>query len=102
MKKHQVRSVLAARAGPGTPRGPFLPLKELKAYSGLSVRTLRQCLRDPFHPLPHFRSPGGGKILVSVPDFDEWFAQYRELGSADVKRVVSDVVARLYRTGRMR
>lgn len=102
MKNHGdvVRGVLAERAGLSTPLGPFLSLAQLTAYSSLSVRTLRHYLRDPVHPLPHYRSPGGGKVLVSMPEFDLWFAEYRELGSDDVKRVVSDVVARLSRAGR--
>ena len=57
---------------------PYLPLHELSAYCGLSVRTLRDCLSDPTHPLPHYRrGDATGKILVRVSEFDEWLSAYR-------------------------
>lgn len=37
------------------PLDPYLSLKALATYSGLSVRKLRNCLRHPSHPLPHYR-----------------------------------------------
>ncbi len=53
----------------------YFSLKALAAYSGLSVRTLRDRLIDPIHPLPHYRV--GGKILVSRAGFDQWLEQFR-------------------------
>jgi hypothetical protein len=44
---------------------PYLPLKQLAGYSGLSVRTLRSYLAAPSHPLPCFRI--GGKSSSSAP-----------------------------------
>ena len=58
----QVRGLLAERVVVSTPLDPFLPLKALATYSGLSVRKLRSHLEDPGHPLPCYRV--GGKILV--------------------------------------
>lgn len=72
---------------------PFLSLKALAAYSGLSVRRLRDCLRDPAHPLPHYRV--GGKILVRRSEFDAWMAAYRQRGSADVDRIVAETLREL-------
>ena len=54
---------------------PFLPLRALAAYSGLSVRKLRNHLDDAGHPLPCYRV--GGKILVRRSEFDAWMAAYR-------------------------
>jgi excisionase family DNA binding protein len=69
----------------------YLPLKALAAYSGLSVRTLRDCLTDPGRPLPHFRV--GGKILVRRSDFDTWVAQFRvSVKTMSVDALVDDVV----------
>ncbi len=69
---------------------PYLSLKALSAYAGLSIRTLRMALTDPVHPLPHFR-PGGGKVLVRRSDFDQWMSKFRREGS-DLDTLVSQIV----------
>src|SRR5262249_47327864 len=46
----QVRGVLAERVVISTMLDPFLTLKALAKYSGISVRKLREYLDDPFHP----------------------------------------------------
>ena len=47
---------------------PYLTLRALSTYSGLSVRKLRDYLTDPVHPLPCYRL--GGKVLVRRSEFD--------------------------------
>ena len=69
---------------------PFLSLRALAAYSGLSVRKLREYLEDAAHPLPCYRV--GGKILVRRSEFDQWIASYRQAGRADVDRLVSNLL----------
>jgi len=86
----QVRGVLAERVIVSTQLDPFLSLKALATYSGLSRRKLRDYLADPTHPLPCYRI--GGKILVRRSEYDAWAASYRQVGQADVDRVVSDVL----------
>ena len=53
----------------------YLSLKTLSAYSGLSVRTLREYLIHPSRPLPHYRP--GAKILVKRSEFDGWITTFR-------------------------
>jgi hypothetical protein len=77
----------------GIPLDPFLSLKALAAYSGLSVRKLRDCLGDPRYPLPHYRV--GGKILVRRSEYAAWIAAYRQVGDTDVDRIVAAVLAEL-------
>lgn len=86
----QVRGLLAERVVVSTPLDPFLPLKALAAYSGLSVRILRAYLSDPERPLPCYRV--GGKILVRRSEFDSWIARYRQVGRQDVDRLVADAL----------
>lgn len=69
---------------------PYLTLKALATYSGLSVTRLRGVIRDPLYPLPHHRV--GGKILVRVSDFDGWMQHYRRVGVFDVDRIVDDAM----------
>lgn len=95
MREHvaQVRGVLAERVIVSTPLDPFFPLTALAAYSGLSVRKLRDLLEDPAHPLPCYRV--GGKILVRRSEFDGWIARHRQVGRADVDQLVADVLRTL-------
>ena len=86
----QVRGVLAERVIVSTQLDPFLPLKALATYSGLSVRTLREYLTDAVNPLPHYRV--GGKILVRRSEFDGWIITYRQRGHRDVDQVVAEVL----------
>lgn len=86
----QVRGVLAERVVLSSALDPFLPLRALAAYSGLSVRTLRHWLEDPAHPLPCYRI--GGKILVRRSEFDTWIARHRQVGRGDVDRLVADAL----------
>ena len=86
----QIRGVLAERVVMSTPLDPFLPLKALATYAGLSIRTLRTHLEDPGHPLPCYRI--GGKILVRRSEYDIWAARFRQVGNPDVDRIVSDVL----------
>ena len=68
-------------------------VKALATYSGLSVRKLRDCLRHPSHPLPHYRVDG--KILIPRSEFDVWIAAYRRVGNTEVDQIVDDVMAKL-------
>jgi hypothetical protein len=86
----QVRGVLAERVVISTQVDPFLALKALSSYSGISVRTLRSHLDDAAHPLPCYRI--GGKLLVRRSEFDAWIARYRQVGRADVDQIVADVL----------
>ncbi len=81
----QVRGVLAERVVVSTTLDPFLGLKALAAYAGVSVRQLREYLVNPPlpraagaplpPPLPHYRL--GGRIVVRRSEFDRWMAAYR-------------------------
>ena len=86
----QVRGVLAERVIISTPLDPFLALRALAGYSGLSVRKLRDCLDDPEHPLPAYQV--GGKLLVRRSQFDAWIEAYRRRPRVDVDRIVADVL----------
>jgi len=86
----QVRGVLAERVVVSTPLDPFLPVRALVAYAGLSARKLRDYMTDSAHPLPHYRV--GGKILVRRSEFDAWIAAYRQRGRPEVDAIVRDVL----------
>ena len=72
------------------PLDPYLSLKALAGYSGLSVRTLRGYLTDPFYPLPCYRV--GGKLLVKRSEFDAWMRRFRSTGRPKVEHIVEEVV----------
>jgi hypothetical protein len=91
----QVRGILPEKIVLSTTLDPYLPLKALAAYSGMSVRLLRSALTDPAYPLPHYRY--GTKILVQRSEFDDWISRYRRTHGEDVARIVNDVLQALKR-----
>lgn len=72
----------------------FLPLKGLATYSGLSVRKLRDCLRDPIAPLPYYQ-PAGGKVLVRVTEFHEWMQRFRRQSPESIDSAVEDILRKV-------
>ena len=90
----QVRGVLAEQIVVSTPLDPWLSVKALAAYSGLSVRTLRTLLTALAHPLPHYRI--GGKLLVRRSEYDAWAVRYRHVGRPGVAAIVDDVLRDLH------
>jgi hypothetical protein len=84
-----VRGILAERVAITVPLDPYLSLRALAGYSGLSVRRLRDLLSDPAHPLPCYRI--GVKILVRRSEYDGWAARFRRLGSPDVERIAAAI-----------
>jgi hypothetical protein len=71
----------------------YLPLHELSAYCGLSVRTLRDYLNDPTRPLPHYRLGDKGKIVVRVSEFDTWLSAYRRTTPiVNVNQIVDEML----------
>ena len=80
----QVRGILPEKIVLSTTLDPYLPLKALATYSGVSIRQLREYLVSPPlprdanaplpRPLPHYRL--GGRIVVRRSEFDRWMASY--------------------------
>lgn len=73
-----------------TPHDPYLSMKALAAYSGLSTRTLRKFLTrtPPAQALPCYRL-SGGKVLVRQSDYDRFVAQYRAQGRPGLVRAIT-------------
>jgi hypothetical protein len=71
-----------------TPADPYLSLRALEEYSGLSRRTLRKFLErnPPAQALPCYRLEG--KSLVKRSDFDAYMAQYRAQGRPALVRTL--------------
>jgi len=70
------------------PADPFLSLRALADYSGLSVRTLRKFLErnPPSQALPCYRLEG--KVVVRRSDFDTFMQQYRTQGPSALVRTL--------------
>ncbi|MFI5342040.1 MAG: helix-turn-helix domain-containing protein [Candidatus Methylomirabilales bacterium] len=75
------------------PLDPYMDLKALSQYSSISVRKLRDLLKEPLRPLPCYRVDG--KILVRRSDFDRWMEAYRY--TPDLTKLVDEVVAEFRR-----
>lgn len=68
----------------------YLDLKTLSGRTCLSVRTLRELIKDPSRPLPFYKL--AGKNLVYWPDFKAWIAGYKITGGLDVDAIVDSVL----------
>lgn len=68
----------------------ILDLKALSLQSCMSVRTLRDDLKDPEHPLPCFRK--GGKIYVRWFEFVIWMENFRA-EAEDLGKKIDDAVS---------
>jgi hypothetical protein len=60
---------------------PYLSLKALEQYSGLTARQLRRALRDAADPLPSFEV--AGQLYVRTSEFDSWMSRRRRRTPAD-------------------
>jgi hypothetical protein len=71
-----------------TPADPYLSLRALAQYSGLSSRTLRKFIErnPPAQALPCYRLEG--KILVRRSEFDQYMQQYRAQGRPALVRAI--------------
>lgn len=87
----QVRGLFAERVVISTMLDPFLGLRALSAYSGLSTRTLRAHIDRPSsEALPCYRV-AGGKILVRRGDFDKWVKRYCATGKPSLARAMHEL-----------
>jgi hypothetical protein len=65
----------------------YLDIQSLRLYADVSKGTILEWLHDPTNPLPHYRLKDEGKILVKQSEFDEWFRQFRRIGTATAARI---------------
>ena len=66
----------------------YFTIKELNHFSGLGERFLRDSLKDPQHPLPHFRI-GHKTILISRSDFAQWIERFHVDRGSEIDRLVN-------------
>jgi hypothetical protein len=87
----QVRGFVAERIVVSTLVDPYLSLRALADYAGLSVKTLRKHIdADPDNALPCYRV-GGGKILVRRSEYDLWIAAKRCVGRPSLAKAVREI-----------
>ena len=89
----RVQGIVPERVVLSTELDPYLSLRALSGYSGLSIRKLRTLLADPANPLPHYRI--GSKIVVRRSEYDAWTAQFKAVDNQSVDTVVAEVLAGL-------
>ena len=78
------------------PMDPYLSLRALSQYCGLSTRTLRGYVNTLDGPLPVYRLRG--KVLVRKSEFDSWMAQHRSVGKPSLLVALQEAAPRSLRT----
>jgi len=69
----------------------YFNLPDLAQYSGLGIRFLRDVLKDPEHPLPHFRM-NKKTIIVSRSEFKEWIEIFRAGYHDELEQIVDQIM----------
>jgi excisionase family DNA binding protein len=88
-----LRGVLVERVVVSTALDPFLNLKALSGYTGLSVKTLRRAINDePSRSLPAYRI--GAAIVVRRSEVDAWMAARRTVGRPSLVAAMRDLGSR--------
>ena len=86
----RVQGTAPERVVLSTELDPYLSIKALSGYSGLSRRTLESLVNlAPDDALPCYRLPG--KILVRRSDFDAWMAHHRSRGRPSLARAIREL-----------
>jgi excisionase family DNA binding protein len=67
----------------------WLKVKDAAKYSGVSVRTFRDWLKDG---LEHSKLPSG-TILIKPASIDAYLEQFKVHDAADIDRVVDEMLA---------
>jgi len=70
---------------------PYLDLRNLRAYSSLSVPTLRGYIKQGSLMYCKVR----GKMLVRKSHFDEWMKRFEVNRKEDLDDLVDDVISRV-------
>jgi predicted DNA-binding transcriptional regulator AlpA len=67
----------------------YLDFKKLSGRSSISVRSFRDYIKDPSHPLPYYKL--AGKNLVKWSEFEEWISRYKVNENFDVDEIIRGV-----------
>ncbi len=71
----------------------YFKIAELTEYSSISERTLREHLKDPVNPIPHFRIGAAGRIIrIKKTDFDRWMDSQRADQSNELDELIAEVL----------
>ena len=72
----------------------YFKIPEATQYSGVGKRALRDALKDPVHPLPHYRL-NRKTILIRRTDLEQWLQAYRvdpAEHAEDIDGLVNEVI----------
>ncbi len=69
----------------------YIDLNEASRRLSLSVRTLRNYIVDPIHPLPAYRL--NGKILFAWGEVEQWLKQFR-VQTVKVPEIISNIFSK--------
>jgi len=71
----------------------YLKIAEAAEYSSISQRTLRDNLKDPVNPIPHFRVGTAGRIIrIKKSEFDEWMNSQRATQGDEINELMEGIL----------
>lgn len=73
-------------------RDVYIDAKTCSEWSSLSLRTIRDLLKAPDDPIPHYKI--GGRVLIHWPEFKEWLATYKTRGLNNSSGIAERILKR--------
>jgi excisionase family DNA binding protein len=71
----------------------YLSVAETSDYCGISERKLRDHLKNPVNPIPHFRVGTAGRIIrIKKSEFDSWMESQRATHDNELDELIADVL----------
>ncbi len=71
----------------------YLSVAETAIYTGISERFLRDCLKDPLNPIPHFRIGNAGRIIrIRKSDIDSWIERFQLMSQVNINTIVNELI----------
>ena len=78
---------------PTTVHKAYFSLSETAFYTGISERLLRDLLKSPINPIPHFRIGSAGRIIrLKKADIDSWFESFKSTSQIDIDTIVNELI----------
>jgi len=71
----------------------YLSVSETAFYTGISERLLRDLLKTPINPIPHFRIGSSGRIIrIKRADINSWMESFKSTTDVNIDAIVNELM----------
>ena len=70
----------------------YFAVSEAANYMGISERLIRDLLKSPINPIPHFRIGSSGRIIkIKRADIDSWLENFKATNDVNINKIVDEL-----------